>query len=307
MVGKAGDLEPQPGLVIGNELIDALSFWLIRWEEGQWWEKRVAREGEGFTFENAEPNGDLADRLALVEGRFSEGYETELRPSLAPLLAEMKSVLTSGEILLFDYGFERNDLYHPSRTTGTLRTYGRHKADEDPLVHLGQLDITAHVDFTALEEDAQSIGLTPQALTSQGHFLTKAAASFPHQNGRASGSELHPPIPNFDSPRSPWNEVFGVSGNGLNWERWSAHTSFFLSQRDIQKVAPRKRRRSAPRGFPTTRKSKQACDIEFRTDQIAAIRECSRWREFLMSWRRKAFAVAQGSSSSLLRERLLWS
>ena len=88
----------------------------------------------------------------------------------------MKSVLTSGEILLFDYGFERNDLYHPSRTTGTLRTYGRHQADEDPLINLGQIDITAHVDFTALEEDAQAIGLTPQRLESQGHFLTKAAA-----------------------------------------------------------------------------------------------------------------------------------
>ncbi|MGJ8726541.1 MAG: class I SAM-dependent methyltransferase [Roseibacillus sp.] len=178
VVAKAKELTPQPGLVIGNELIDALSFWLIRWEKGQWLEKRVAREGESLRFELAEPDSELSDRLALVKDTFSEGYETELRPSLSPLLAEMKSVLTSGEILLFDYGFERNDLYHPSRTTGTLRTYGRHQADEDPLVNLGQLDITAHVDFTALEEDAQAIGLNPQPLTSQGHFLTKAAASF---------------------------------------------------------------------------------------------------------------------------------
>ena len=112
-----------------------------------------------FTFRLATPTADLEERLSLLPDKLSEGYETELRPSLAPLLAEMKSVLTAGEILLFDYGFERADLYHPSRTTGTLRTYGRHQANEDPLVTPGQLDITAHVDFTALEEDARATGL----------------------------------------------------------------------------------------------------------------------------------------------------
>lgn len=178
VVEKAEELEPLPGLVIGNELIDALSFWLVRWEKGQWWEKRVAKEDDSvLKFELASPSSELQERLGLLPENLSEGYETEIRPSLTPLLAEMKSVLTGGEILLFDYGFERNDLYHPSRTTGTLRTYGRHQAAEDPLAELGQLDITAHVDFTALDEQVREIGLTAQRLESQGNFLTKAAAS----------------------------------------------------------------------------------------------------------------------------------
>ncbi len=184
VVEKSAELKPLPGLVLGNELLDALSFWLVRWENGQWWEKRVGcvkeeeatSEGEKFCFEIATPGEALRERLRLVSGRFCEGYETEIRPSLSLLLAEMKSVLEGGEVLLFDYGFERDDLYHPSRTTGTLRTYGRHEAGEDPLLNLGQIDITAHVDFTALAEDARMVGLVPDALQSQGHFLTKAAA-----------------------------------------------------------------------------------------------------------------------------------
>ena len=188
VVTESSELSPLPGLVLGNELIDALSFWLVRWEEGKWWEKRVGKKESGhscpdvagesqFQFQLAPPTPELQKRLLIIEGKFSEGYETEIRPSLAPLLTKMKSVLAGGEILLFDYGFERNDLYHPSRTTGTLRTYGRHQAAEDPLSDLGQLDITAHVDFTSLEEDGGELGLAAQPLESQGHFLTKAAAS----------------------------------------------------------------------------------------------------------------------------------
>ncbi|MFC0019704.1 class I SAM-dependent methyltransferase [Roseibacillus persicicus] len=175
VVAEAAELGAQPGLVIANELIDALSFWLIRWEKGQWWEKRVTSAGNGLVFELAKPCAGLEGRLSIVAGRFEEGYESELRPSLADLLAEMKSVLTGGEVLLFDYGFERPDLYHPSRTTGTIRTYGSHQAGEDPLVTPGQIDITAHVDFTSLAEDARSVGLQPALLESQGHFLTQAA------------------------------------------------------------------------------------------------------------------------------------
>lgn len=185
LVAAAGDLSPEAGLVIANELVDALPFWLVRWQEAQWWEKRVclAAGGAGddverspFFFQLSQPDVDLQERLSLLPRNLSEGYETELRPSLAPLLAEMSAVLLSGEILLFDYGFERSDLYHPSRTTGTLRTYGQHQAGEDPLSKLGQLDVTAHVDFTALEEDARAVGLSPRRLESQGRFLTQAAA-----------------------------------------------------------------------------------------------------------------------------------
>ena len=181
VVSTAAALGAKPGLALANELIDALSFWLIRWEKGQWWERRVScdESSKSLQFSLESPGQELTDRLGiLADFSFPEGYETELRPSLAPFLSEMASVLSTGEVLLFDYGFERADLYHRSRTTGTLRTYGRHQAEEDPLTNVGQLDITAHVDFTALAEDAEKLGLLPQRLESQGNFLTKAAVDY---------------------------------------------------------------------------------------------------------------------------------
>lgn len=183
VVASAGELSPLPGLVVANELIDAFSFWLIRFQDGKWWEKRVGRGGEegSLAFELAEPTGDLAARLSILEGlgnRFGEGYETEIRPSMAPFLAEAASVLAAGELLFLDYGYEHDDYYHPARTTGTLRTYGGHQAGEDPLLTPGQIDITAHVDFTLLAREGEAAGLTALGLQSQGSFLTHAATGW---------------------------------------------------------------------------------------------------------------------------------
>lgn len=183
VVASAEGLSPQPGLVIGNELIDAFAFWLIRFQDGKWWEKRVAR-GEGdanLAFELVEPTGELATRLAILAGlgpRFSEGYETEIRPSLTPFLAEAARVLSVGELLFIDYGYEHDDYYHPARTTGTLRTYGGHQAGEDPLLTPGALDITAHVDFNLLANEGRAAGLRDLGLQSQGSFLTQAATQW---------------------------------------------------------------------------------------------------------------------------------
>jgi SAM-dependent MidA family methyltransferase len=90
----------------------------------------------------------------------------------------MKSVLSAGELLLLDYGYEQADYYHPARTTGTIRTYGKHQAGEDPLVDLGAIDITAHVDFTALMEDGLQAGFAVRPLQNQGSFLTRAGKNW---------------------------------------------------------------------------------------------------------------------------------
>lgn len=225
VVGSAQELERCAGLVIANELIDALSFWLVRYESGIWWEKRVvAGEQAGtFAFQKAAPSGELARRLSILEPyekSFADGYETELRPSQVPLLSEMKSVLTQGEIVLLDYGYERPDYYHPARTTGTIRTYGRHQAGEDPLVQIGDLDITAHVDFTALAEDGQHLGLRVEPLRNQGSFLTNAASHWL----RAQEGQVDPTmIRQFQTLTHPahlgtqfWAVVLGVESDAAH-------------------------------------------------------------------------------------------
>ena len=83
------------------------------------------------------------------------------------------AALGSGLMIWLDYGFERQDYYHPGRHKGTLRTFSQHRAGDDPLARPGEVDLTAHVDFTAVAEAAQSLGWEPVALRSQGSWLTQ--------------------------------------------------------------------------------------------------------------------------------------
>jgi SAM-dependent MidA family methyltransferase len=103
---------------------------------------------------------------------FPEGYRTEIRTCYRDFLAPLAGALSSGLMIWIDYGFPREDYYHPGRTEGTLRTFSRHRAGDDPLAHPGEADITAHVDFTAVAEAAQSLGWRQTLLRDQGRWLT---------------------------------------------------------------------------------------------------------------------------------------
>jgi len=171
--GLAG---PLPGIVFGNELLDALPFHVVEWQDG-WQEKRVAADGlGGFTWEDRPiPQGPLAEALAPLGGGFPPGYRTEIRIGLQEFLAPLAGTLTDGMLLWIDYGFARPDLYHPDRTCGTLRTFSKHRAGEDPLAMPGEQDITAHVDFSAVAEISASLGCPPVCFRSQGSWLTSLA------------------------------------------------------------------------------------------------------------------------------------
>lgn len=77
-------------------------------------------------------------------------------------------------LLWLDYGFARPDYYHPARHQGTLRTFSRHRAGDDPLRDPGEIDITAHVDFTAVAEAAIALGCRPRLFRNQGSWLIAA-------------------------------------------------------------------------------------------------------------------------------------
>jgi SAM-dependent MidA family methyltransferase len=79
---------------------------------------------------------------------------------------------------IIDYGHERADYYLPQRRTGTLRCYRDHRASEDPFAHPGGQDLTAHVDFTRVEEAAVRGGLSRRRFTDQHHFLVDSARSW---------------------------------------------------------------------------------------------------------------------------------
>jgi len=111
VVSEARELSAEAGMVLANELIDALPFWLVTRSEQEWRERRVGVIDGQFEFCEAKVKGELKEALMCVPdelvGRFPDGYETEVRPSTAQMLREMKSILSEGSLLLFDYGFAR--------------------------------------------------------------------------------------------------------------------------------------------------------------------------------------------------------
>ena len=170
--------DPLTGIAFGNELLDALPFHVVEWRDGVWYECRVAMTVEQkFLWENHHAIIEPA-RLAVLAGLgndFPEGYRTEIRTNFINLLEPLIRSLSSGLLLWLDYGFARPEYYHPDRSTGTLRTFSKHRAAENPLTAPGEIDITAHVDFTSVAEAALTLGCYPTTFRSQGSWLTSQA------------------------------------------------------------------------------------------------------------------------------------
>lgn len=171
---KAGCLaaDPLPGIAFGNEVLDALPFHTIIRSGGAWHERLVGLPDAG---ENGFRWMDGGAWPGGPDGDFPEGYTTEVRTCHAAFLQPLLSSLSHGLLIWPDYGYSHADYYHPDRTTGTLRTFSRHRAAEDPLAAPGQIDITAHVDFTAVAEAATALGCRPAAFRNQGSWLTRIA------------------------------------------------------------------------------------------------------------------------------------
>jgi SAM-dependent MidA family methyltransferase len=88
----------------------------------------------------------------------------------------MAGVFARGAVLTFDYGYAREELWADWRTAGTLLCYYRHTAHENPYVHIGEQDMTAHIDFTELEAALAAQGYETYGPVSQGHFLEALGA-----------------------------------------------------------------------------------------------------------------------------------
>jgi SAM-dependent MidA family methyltransferase len=175
VVASAEELaaDPLPSFILGNEVIDALPFHIIE-SSGQGWRLQgvtLSPDDRFIWTDLAEAPPELVAGIPLRPA----GYRTEVRDSQPSFLAPLAAAMTGGRMLWLDYGFERDDYYHESRTTGTLRTFSRHRAAEDPLESPGEIDITAHVDFTALSAALTQAGGTVLRFEPQGRFLTGVA------------------------------------------------------------------------------------------------------------------------------------
>ncbi len=161
------------GLVLANELLDALPVHLVRWNDEAIAERGVAWDGDEFFWQERPADGAVLARAQTLAGEVvpGGGYLSEIGLAASAWTASWADILGRGALLLIDYGFPRREFYHPQRSEGTLMCHYRHHAHPDPFYLPGLQDITAHVDFTAIAEAGTEAGLDFLGYTTQAMFL----------------------------------------------------------------------------------------------------------------------------------------
>jgi SAM-dependent MidA family methyltransferase len=161
------------GVVLMNEVLDAVPPNVIARRGSEWLERGVAWEGALGWADRPLSTGSLR---ALAMARFpGEGdYTSEVNPAAEALVRSVAMRVRRGALIAIDYGFPRAEYYHPQRAAGTLMGHYRHRAHDDPFLWPGLSDLTAHVDFTAVAEAGVAGGLRVAGYTSLAAFLVGA-------------------------------------------------------------------------------------------------------------------------------------
>jgi SAM-dependent MidA family methyltransferase len=158
------------GVIVGNEVLDALPTELVHWTKDAPLSRGVIVEGDAFAWQDR-PIGDPLLRARADALNLAPGYLSEINLAADALIASLAECLDRGLILMIDYGFGAAEYYHPQRHMGTLRAHYRHHALDDPFYLPGLCDLTAHVDFSAVARAGMAAGLELAGYTSQAGFL----------------------------------------------------------------------------------------------------------------------------------------
>jgi SAM-dependent MidA family methyltransferase len=158
------------GVILGNEVLDALPVELVHWTEAGPLRRGVIVEGETFAWQDR-PIDDPVLRARAEALNLAPGYCSEINLAASALIAALAKSLDHGLILMIDYGFGAAEYYHPQRHMGTLRAHVRHHALDDPFYLPGLCDLTAHVDFSAVAQAGVTAGLELAGYASQAGFL----------------------------------------------------------------------------------------------------------------------------------------
>ncbi|WP_185182594.1 class I SAM-dependent methyltransferase [Mycoavidus sp. B2-EB] len=162
------------GVILGNEVLDAMPVRLFTRKSGVWFERGVTRHSPpGSPLEWRDqplsPDANGAAQLASIDS--TEDYLTEQHEAAHAFTRTVCQMLQRGALLLIDYGFPSHEYYHPQRNAGTLMCHYRHYAHTDPFFYPGLQDITAHVEFSSIAQAALETGVDLLGYTSQARFL----------------------------------------------------------------------------------------------------------------------------------------
>jgi SAM-dependent MidA family methyltransferase len=167
------------GMVFSNELLDAMPVRRLGWDAGtkSWYEWGVAMRDERFAWIRlpTPAEDDLPPLPEPVRERLPDRFVMETCPAAQTWWRTAAGILRCGRLLTFDYGYSAEGLIDPARAEGTLRAYRRHHLQPDVLADPGELDMTAHVNFSAVRAAGEDAGLRTEFHDSQERFLTRIA------------------------------------------------------------------------------------------------------------------------------------
>jgi len=161
------------GVMLANEVVDAMPAHAVAWTPDGLVERGVTLDASGLRWTDRPATGAVAEamRTIAVDLPPSGRYESEINLAGPAWLRAIAASLAEGALLVIDYGFTREEYYHPQRSTGTLMCHYRHHAHGDPFFLPGLQDITTHVDFSALAAAGANAGLDLLGYAGQAQFL----------------------------------------------------------------------------------------------------------------------------------------
>jgi SAM-dependent MidA family methyltransferase len=160
------------GCVFSNELLDALPVHRVVQRNRAPQEIFVDWRDGRFTECVGPPSTPRLVAYFSAQGiTLPEGAQTEAGLAACDWITDAARRLTRGFVLTVDYGHEARELYNERHLRGTLLAYHQHRASEDYYARPGEQDLTAHVNFTALDLWGQRAGLRSLGLVSQTRFL----------------------------------------------------------------------------------------------------------------------------------------
>jgi SAM-dependent MidA family methyltransferase len=169
------------GIIFSNELLDAMPVHRFSWDatNKNWFEWGVAVDGEKFVWARmSEPihHSRFAIHDLQLESVLPDNYTIETSPAAENWWHAAAGTLERGKLLTIDYGLTDDELFSPARTKGTLRAYFRHHPSDDLLANAGEQDLTAHVNFSAIQKAGEEAGLKTENFCTQPQFLTRILA-----------------------------------------------------------------------------------------------------------------------------------
>jgi SAM-dependent MidA family methyltransferase len=182
------------GVVVGNEVLDAIPVNVVRTRAGSIEESgvAVARGDAPFEWADRPAEGEVADAARALA--LPDGYRTEIGLVARGFVSSVASMLERGAAFFVDYGFPRREYYHPQRREGTLMCHYRHRAHGDPFFLPGLQDITAHVDFTAMAEAAHGAGADVLGYATQAQFLVNCGLTEVLQRASPQDAKAYLPL-----------------------------------------------------------------------------------------------------------------